>query len=137
MVRRMSRLVLLVVWTTVLVGVAGAAVGLRSRGGQELFRYQQARSLSGGGATVLSAARLEVWVAKAPEPVRPANRTPPVLVRCKPGRSAVLRNPWSCSIRYRSGTRAYYTVTVRPNGSYEGTGTGIIEGCCIDVPTLE
>jgi hypothetical protein len=49
----------------------------------------------------------------------------------------VLRNPWSCTIRYRSGTRAHYRVIVRPDGSYTGVGTGIIEGCCVKTPTLD
>lgn len=133
----MRRLAALVLWTTVLVGVAGAVVALRGRGGEELFRYQQARSSTVSSATVLSASRVETFVAKAPEPVLPARRTRPARVRCLPGRSAVLRNPWSCAIRYRSGTRAHYRVIVHPDGSYIGTGTGIIEGCCIETPTLK
>jgi hypothetical protein len=124
------------VGTTVVVGAISAFVALSSRGGQEAFRYEQSAALGASGATVLSAARVEAWVAKAPEPVRPAKRTPPAVVRCRPGRSQVLRDPWSCTIRYRSGTRAYYSVTVRPDGSYVGTGTGIIEGCCIKTPAF-
>jgi hypothetical protein len=49
----------------------------------------------------------------------------------------VLRNPWSCTIRYRSGTRAYYRVRVQPNGYYSGTGAGIIDGCCVKTPMLD
>lgn len=133
----MRRLALLVVSAIVLLGVVGAAVALRSRGSEEVFRYTQSRSLGANGASVLSAAHVEEWVAKAPEPVRAAQRTPPALVRCRPGRGAVLRNPWTCTIRYRSGTHAYYTVIVHPDGSYVGTGTGIIEGCCIRTPSLD
>jgi hypothetical protein len=133
----MRRLALLVVSATVLIGVVGAAVALRSRGSEEVFRYAQTRSLDANGASVLSAAHVEEWVAKAPEPVRAAQRTAPALVRCRPGRGDVLRNPWSCTIRYRSGTHAHYTVTVRPDGSYLGTGTGVIEGCCIKTPALD
>jgi hypothetical protein len=124
-------------WTTALVGAVGAVVALGGRGGEELFRYEQSRSLTVGSATVLSAGRVEAFVAKAPEPVRSAERTPLAVVRCRPGPSRVLRNPWSCTIRYRSGTRAYYRVVVRPDGFYVGTGTGIIEGCCIETPTLD
>jgi hypothetical protein len=133
----MRRLAALVVWMTVLVGIAGTAVALHSRGGEDLFRYQQSRSLTLTPATVLSAGRVEAFVAKAPEPVLSAKRTRPVLVRCLPGGAGVLRNPWSCTIRYRSGTRAHYRVIVRPDGSYTGVGTGIIEGCCIKTPTLD
>lgn len=133
----MRRLAPLVVWMTVLVGIAGAAVAMQSRGGEDAFRYQQSRSLVLKPATVLSAARVEAFVAKAPEPVLVAKRTPPALVHCLPGRAGALRNPWSCTIRYRSGTRAYYRVNVSPDGRYRGVGTGIIEGCCIKAPTLD
>jgi hypothetical protein len=133
----MRRLAALVMWTTVFVGAAGAVVALGGRGGEELFRYEQSRSLTVGAATVLSAGRVEAFVAKAPEPVRSAERTPPVVVSCRPGPSRVLRNPWSCTIRYRSGTHAYYSVNVHPDGFYVGTGTGIIEGCCIKTPALD
>jgi hypothetical protein len=133
----MRRLAALVVSMTVLVGIAGTAVALHSRGGEDLFRYQQSRSLTLTPATVLSAGRVEAFVAKAPEPVPHAKRTRPALVRCLPGGAGVLRNPWSCTIRYRSGTRAHYRVIVRPGGSYTGVGTGIVEGCCIKTPTLD
>ena len=133
----MRWLTVLVVWTTVIVGVLAAATALHSRGGEEEFRYQQSRALGLTPATVLSAAHVEAFVADAPEPIRAAERTPPVLVRCRPGGPGVLRNPWSCTILYRSGTRAYYHVTVSPDGHYIGEGTGIIEGCCIKTPTLD
>lgn len=133
MVRRLAAFVMC---TTALVGAAGAVVALGGRGGEEPFRYEQSRSLTVSSATVLSAGRVEAWVAKAPEPVRPAKRTPPARVSCRPGPSRVLRNPWSCTIRYRSGTQAHYRVSVRPDGFYVGTGTGIIEGCCIKTPAL-
>ncbi len=133
----MRRLAALVVWTTVLVGIAGAAVAMLGRGGEEAFRYQQSRSLTLTPTTVLSAGRVEAFVARAPEPVPAAKRTPPALVRCRSGPSRVLRNPWSCTIRYRSGTRAHYRVIVHPDGSYVGIGTGIIEGCCIKTPTFD
>jgi hypothetical protein len=133
----MRRLAALVVSMTVLVGIAGTAVALHSRGGEDLFRYQQSRSLTLTPATVLSAGRVEAFVAKAPEPVLHAKRTRPALVRCLPGGAGVLRNPWSCTIRYHSGTRAHYRVIVRPDGSYTGVGTGIVEGCCIKTPTLD
>lgn len=120
-----------------LVGAAGAVVALRGRGDQEVFRIEQARSLSGAPVTVVGASSVEAVVALAPEPVRASRRTPTANVRCRPGGPAPLRNPWSCSVRYRSGTRAHYRVTVQPNGYYSGEGTGIIDGCCVKVPTLE
>jgi hypothetical protein len=133
----MKRLAAAVVWMVVLVGIAGAAVVLRNRGGGDLFRIEQSRSLNLTPATVLSAARVEAVVAQAPEPVLPAKRTPPAQVRCRPGGAGVLRNPWSCVIRYRSGAHAHYRVQVQPNGYYSGTGTGSIDGCCVKTPTLD
>jgi hypothetical protein len=121
----------------ILVGIAATAVVLRNRGGEDLFRMEQSRSLALKSATVLSAARVEAVVASAPEPVPAAKRTPAAQVRCRPGGAGVLRNPWSCTIRYRSGTRAHYLVRVQPNGFYSGAGTGIIDGCCVKAPTLD
>lgn len=133
----MKRLTPVVVWLVALVGVAGSAVAFRSRGGEDLFRLKQSASLALEPATVLSAVRVRSVVAEAPEPVPPAKRTSPAQVRCRPGAGGPLRNPWSCAIRYRSGTRAHYRVVVQPDGSYSGVGTGIIDGCCVKTPTLE
>ncbi len=66
-----------VVWLAILVGIAATAVVLRNRGGEDLFRVEQARSLGARTATVLSAARVEAVVAQAPEPVVGDRRTPP------------------------------------------------------------
>ncbi|HEY2631546.1 MAG TPA: hypothetical protein VGI26_04125 [Solirubrobacteraceae bacterium] len=131
----MRTITALVVCSLVLVGIAGAGVAVFGRGGEESFRYEQSRALALNPATVLSARHVEAFVAKAPEPVAPAQRTSPMLVRCRPGGGAVLRNPWSCTIRYRSGKLAAYRVTVQPNGFYRGVGPGIIEGCCVVTPT--
>jgi hypothetical protein len=133
----MSRLTAAVVWMTILLGIAATAVVLRNRGGEDLFRIEQSRSLIHRSATALSAARVQAVVAQAPEPVSPAKRTPATRVSCRPGGSAPLRNPWSCTIRYRSGMSAHYRVRVQPNGYYHGIGTGIIDGCCVKTPTLQ
>jgi len=121
----------------VLVGVAGGAVAFHSRGSEDLFRLRQSRSLARNPTTVLGATQVQAVAAEAPEPVSAALRTHTALVRCLPGAGGTLRNPWSCAIRYRSGTRAHYRVIVQPDGRYIGTGTGIISGCCVKVPTLE
>jgi len=126
-----------VVWGAVLLGMAGTVVALRSRGGEDVLRYEQSRSLALTPSAALSAARVAAVVAKAPEPVPPAKRTRPAQVSCRPGSGGTLRNPWSCTILYRSGTRAHYLVRVAPDGSYSGVGTGVIEGCCVKVPTLD
>ena len=133
----MQRLVALIVWGVVLLGVAGTVVALRSRGGEEVLRYEESRSLALKPSTVLSAAHVAAVVAQAPEPVPVARRTRAAQVLCRPGGGGTLRNPWSCTVRYRSGTEAHYLVQVQPDGSYSGVGTGFISGCCIKVPTLD
>jgi hypothetical protein len=133
----MQRLAVLIVWGAVLLGVAATVVALRSRGSEEAWRYQQAGSTALKPSPVLSAARVAAVVAQAPEPVPAARRTRPAQVRCRPGAGGTLRNPWSCTILYRSGTRAHYRVVVQPDGHYTGVGTGIITGCCVEAPTLE
>src|ERR1019366_8517694 len=130
----MQRLVALIVWGAVLLGVAGTVVALRSRGGEEVLRYEESRSLALTPSPVLSAAHVAAVVAQAPEPVPPARRTRSAQVRCRPGGGGTLRNPWSCTILYRSGTRAHYRVVVQPDGRYTGVGTGIITGCCVEAP---
>jgi Tfp pilus assembly protein FimT len=126
-----------VVWLTILVGIAATAVVLGNRGGEDLFRLEQARSLGGSNATVLGAARVEAVVTQAPEPVAADRRTPAVRVSCRAEGGGPLRNPWSCAIRYASGTDAHYRVEVQPDGYYSGSGTGIIDGCCVKTPTLD
>lgn len=110
---------------------------LANRGGGDLFGVEQSRSLTLRTASVLSADRVEAVVGRAPEPVEPAKRTHPERVRCRPGGAVPLRNPWTCEIRYRSGTSARYRVLVQPNGYYSGRGTGIIDGCCVKTPALD
>jgi hypothetical protein len=133
----MQRPAALIVWGAVLLGAAGSLVALRGRGGEEVLRYEQSRSLALAPYLVLSAAHVAAVVALAPEPVAPARRTKPAQVRCRPGSGGILRNPWSCTILYRSGTRADYRVLVAPDGHYTGVGTGIITGCCVKAPTLD
>lgn len=133
----MRKLTTAVVWMAILAGIAATAVVMRDRGGADLFRIEQSRALAHPLATTLGAAEVQAVVIEAPEPVAPAKRTGPAWVRCSPKGPGPLRNPWSCAIGYRSGTRANYRVQVQPNGYYRGTGTGIIEGCCVRAPTLD
>lgn len=118
------------------VGVAGAVVALHGHGGDELLRLNQARSLNASEPRALSAADVQTFVARAPEPVAAADRTRLASIHCLPGGGGPLGNPWSCRLRYRSGTRAHYRVTVRQDGYYRGVGSGVIEGCCVPTPRL-
>lgn len=128
---------LVAVSLALLAGVAGGVAALSGRGDQELFRRTQARALSAIPSGAVTASSVEAVVARAPEPVLAARRTPPVHVRCRPGGGGVLRDPWTCAIRYRSGSRARYRVTVQPDGRYSGVGSGVIDGCCVTVTGLE
>ncbi len=132
----MRRLVIVIVCGAILVGVAGTFVALRGRGGEEAFKYEQSSSLALKPSRVLGADQVAAYVALAPEPVSPADRTPAAEIDCRPRGGGILRNPWSCTILYRSGTRASYRVVVQPDGHYTGVGPGIISGCCVAVPSL-
>lgn len=132
----MRRLTAAVVFMAILIGVAATVAVLRERGGAGLLRIEQSRALALKPSTVVAAAQVEAVVAQAPEPVAPARRTDPAQVHCRAGGGGVLRDPWSCMIRYRSGTEAHYLVEVQPDGHYSGRGTGRIEGCCVKAPTL-
>lgn len=125
-----------VVSVVLLIGAISGTLVLAGRGGQELFRAEQSQSLAVRPALVLSAAQVALVVSEAPEPVPAARRTHPEWVHCRAGGAGVLRNPWTCTVRYRSGRSAHYRVVVQPNGYYTGKGTGIIDGCCVKTPTL-
>lgn len=127
----------LVVCGVLLVGAAGVLVALDSRGGEDAFKSAQSQALNRAARGVLSAARVQAGLAHAPEPVAGAAATPAVQVRCEAKGGGTLRNPWQCTVLYRSGTRAHYLVQVQPDGSYSAVGSGLIAGCCIRVPTLD
>ncbi len=133
----MRRLTAAAVFMAILVGFAATVAVLRERGGAGLLRIEQSRALASKQLRVVAASQVEAVVAQAPEPVAPAKRTRPALVRCRAGGGGALRDPWSCAIRYRSGTWAHYLVQVQPDGRYSGRGTGRIEGCCVKTPTLD
>ncbi len=127
----------LVVCGVLIVGAAGAFVALRGPGSQDAFMSVQSASPGLGPQRVLSGTRVAAEVAKEPEPVPAARRTPAAQALCRPKGGGTLRNPWVCTVRYRSRTEAHYLVEVEPDGSYSGVGTGLISGCCVKVSTLE
>jgi hypothetical protein len=119
------------------VGAGSALMALHAHEGQELLRARQSQSLRERAPVMaVTAASVQAVVARAPEPVLAARRTPVAWIGCRSGARAPLRNPWLCSVRYRSGTRAHYRLVVQPNGDYMGRGSGIIEGCCVATPAL-
>ena len=126
-----------VVWGVLIVGAVAVVVALGSRGNAEEFRSAQARADTLAVPGVLSGTLVAEAVSTAPEPVEAALRTPAVQTRCEPKGGGTLRNPWLCTVRYRSGPGAHYLVEVQPDGSYSGIGTGLISGCCVKVPTRD
>ena len=111
-------------------GLTGSVVALAGRGAEAGFLYRQQKPLR------LRPAAVERVVRTAPEPTD-GRRRPGVAARCRPGGTRGLRNPWSCSVRYRSGRRSRLTVRVRDDGSYVGRyggGTALAEGCCVALP---
>ncbi len=128
----------LAAWGVLLLGAVAVLVALDARGSEDAFKSAQSQALSSAAAPgVLTAARVQAGLARAPEPVAVAARTPAVQARCQPKGGGTLRNPWQCTVLYRSGVRAHYLVQVQPDGSYSAVGSGLINGCCIRVPTLD
>ena len=94
-------------------------------------------------APPLTAAAVDRVLRAAPEPATHARASS---ARCLPLGADELRNPWRCLIAYPSGRRIQWTVLLRANGSYTGTGQivhyqgrtfaepGEIIGCWVAVP---
>ena len=114
----------------VVAGVAGSVVAIGTRYPDDAYLFSQRNSRG------ITAEGVERIVKTAPEPV--AGRHPPGLAAsCQAATRLALRNPWRCTVRYRSGFRARFLITVRRDGSYVGDYAGrrgVVTGCCIDVP---
>jgi hypothetical protein len=112
-----------------LVALVGTGVALAGRDADEDFLLRQRTPLH---LTVSDVEHLVRGSAPAPTPDHAANAR---RASCTPGSRGRLRNPWRCAVRYPHA-RAIYRLTFRSDGSYVGRhvgGSGIIEGCCVDV----
>jgi hypothetical protein len=71
----------------------------------------------------------------APEPVAGGHGSRAVDSTCVAGPASHLRrNPWRCVVRYASGRRVRYAVTLAPDGTLRGVdarGVRIVRGCCV------
>ena len=109
------------------VGVAGAITTVLVRPADSAFLFRQE------APTTVHADRLEELVKRPDEPV-PASPTRAVKARCRAFGHGELRNPWSCRVRYASGTTFTYRIRIEPGGSYKGsdaTGEHVVSGCCV------
>lgn len=117
-----------------------------------LVSFVVVRSQQGEGAAL--AARQQSAQALTPHAVERVVRVAPDPVTGKGGLSAScsslgsgeLRNPWRCTIHYRSGRVIRYRVVIHADGSFRGDqeilsfqgrthpDTGQVSGCCITIP---
>jgi hypothetical protein len=120
-----------VVASLILIAGGGAIVGVMDRTRDEAFILHATHARS------VSASDVSRHVGRTPEPVALAARTPTTSSVCLPGGPGGLRNPWRCTVRFRSGRTAHYEVKIAPDGSYIGFGTAPIHGCCVAVPRFD
>lgn len=111
-----------------LVGLAGTAVALGSRGAEEEFLHEQRNPPK------LRPADVELVVQSAPDPQVGSGAG--IRADCDAGSDSSFGNPWSCAVTYKSGRRVRIRVRVLRDGTYTGRyeGGGGASGCCIDLP---
>jgi hypothetical protein len=112
------------------VGVVGTIVALNARGADDAFLLRQEHPVK------LSAAAVEELMLSAPDP-EPPHDPAGTRADCTAEGRRDLRNPWQCTVHYRSGSVADYRVTINADGSYFARYKGdsaTARGCCLDVP---
>lgn len=114
------------------VGLVATVIALDARHVGDAFTFDQRRLQPYDQRRAV-----ERLVGTAPTPTAAAANGKPS-ASCAPGGIGALQNPWSCTLRYRSGLRLHYVVTIRTNGSYFGQGpvntrhyANTITGCCL------
>jgi hypothetical protein len=125
---------LVLLGTLLATGVAGSVATLANRELDSAFDFRARNPLR------VEPTQVERAVMNAPEPAAEGPKTPARAARCRPGRAGDLRNPWTCTVRYGSGSRFRYTVQVEADGSFRGVneiGDRIISGCCVQAPSGE
>jgi hypothetical protein len=128
--RRASVRELVVVIALCAVTLGGAVAAMSSRDADDEFLQQQEDRAK------LSAGAVEDLMLGSPDP-NPPHRSGGTSARCVAEGRRDLRNPWTCTVRYPSGSVAHYTVTINPDGSYfarYANGQATARGCCLEVP---
>jgi hypothetical protein len=119
-----------VVLPLLVVGIAGALTVVVVRESDAAFVYRQQNPRT------VEPTEVELAVMTADEPVAEGKGTAATRATCTPGRRGELRNPWLCRVRYESGRRVGYSLTIAPDGSWNGvnpTGERRVNGCCFSV----
>lgn len=118
------------------VGIAGTAIALESREGDAQFVARQQDLVPVGPAAL---GRLMVTTSDP----RPGYAGRARGARCSSASSSVLRNPWTCTVRYPRLPRVRYLVTVYADRSIYGSGQPegrplggplTVRGCCVGAP---
>ena len=116
-----------------MVGIAGAAVAVRSREGDTQFLARQQDLVPVGPAA------LERLMVTTSDP-RPGYGGRARAARCTSPSSSGLGDPWTCVVRYPRLPRVRYRVTVYANQSISGFGQPegrplasalTVRGCCV------
>lgn len=124
---------LFVLASVVAVAVGGVIAGFSGRGADEQFLVDQRTP------TRVSAEAVEELMLTAPDPQPPHARSA-ARSRCDTDGRRELRNPWHCTVHYRSGSVARFVVTLKSDGSYVGDyagDTAKATGCCLRLPAAE
>lgn len=108
-------------------GLAVAAVALSGFGGDAAFLARQEN------ARPARASEVERLLLTTPSPFAPQRRDA-VEATCASRGSGELRNPWRCTVGYRSGRKARFALSLRYDGSFRADhlgGSGALVGCCV------
>jgi hypothetical protein len=115
------------------VAIGGVVAGLGGRGADDAFLADQRNP------TRVNAEAVEELMLTAPDPEPPHARSA-TRSRCDADGRRELRNPWRCTVQYRSGSVARFVVTIKSDGSYVGDyvgDTARATGCCLRLPAAE
>jgi hypothetical protein len=124
---------LVVVISLAAATLAGAAAAVSGRGADDAFLLRQKNP------TRITTSAVEKLMLTAPDPQEPESGAASS-ARCRTSGRRELRNPWRCTVDFRSGSVAHFVVTIRADGSYRARyvgSTAIATGCCLDLPPAE
>jgi hypothetical protein len=129
MSRRRGLLVAVVLVPALVAALAITAVAVSERGSQDALLREQRHPPA---VTATDLARV-VRTAPDPRTGRDAGRS----ATCRSlGGRGILRNPWTCEVRYPDGKLFRLDVHVDDDGSYTARyeGGGAASGCCVTRP---